>query len=215
MAELYQHYKGRFYLLHHRVLHSETLEHLIYYECLYDNDKGKFWVRPEKMFFESIEVNGKKTPRFKKVEIRYLEKEQLENDDKALLAKFFRDKKIFPEFEEKKFLYQLETKTRLHTVFAFIDDELVGVKIGYVLSPYKFYSWMGGIDPQFRKSGIGSELMNRQHQWCRKQKFLLIETRTRNQFPEMLNLNLKFGFQIVGTKLDKKGEPKILLEKKL
>lgn len=61
---IYQHYKG----LHYRVLglcrHSETLEELVYYECLYDNPNGQFWVRPRAMFEGMLDVDGVMRKRF-------------------------------------------------------------------------------------------------------------------------------------------------------
>ncbi len=44
--------------------HSETLEDMVVYEALYENEKSKFWVRPMNMFFEEVEINEKKLPRF-------------------------------------------------------------------------------------------------------------------------------------------------------
>ncbi|MFP5519360.1 MAG: GNAT family N-acetyltransferase [Bdellovibrionia bacterium] len=215
MAQLFRHYKGKFYLLHKKVLHSETLESLVYYESLYENEKGKHWVRPEAMFYEQVEVNGVKQLRFAPVEPEYKITEKLTEEEKNQVVQFFKTQEIFPEFEEKKFLYQLEIKSRLLFVIAYFEEQLIGIKIGYLLSPYKFYSWMGGVAPQFRRGGIAKKMMTLQHQWCRQQKVILIETRTKNSFLEMISLNLKSGFQIVGTKIDKKGETKILLEKKL
>jgi hypothetical protein len=60
----YQHYKGNFYQVLSVAKHSETLEELVVYECLYDNPCSKVWVRPLKMFLEKIIVDGKKVPRF-------------------------------------------------------------------------------------------------------------------------------------------------------
>jgi hypothetical protein len=48
--------------------HSETLEDMVVYECLYDNPKSKLWVRPKSMFLEKIKLNGKDVPRFKFIE---------------------------------------------------------------------------------------------------------------------------------------------------
>lgn len=48
--------------------HSETLEELVVYECLYDNPRSKLWVRPKKMFMETVVLNGKEVPRFVYVE---------------------------------------------------------------------------------------------------------------------------------------------------
>lgn len=58
----YRHYKGKEYEVIGVAKHSETLDELIVYRALYgDHD---LWVRPLKMFFEDVEVDGKKIPRF-------------------------------------------------------------------------------------------------------------------------------------------------------
>ena len=60
----YRHYKGMNYIVHGVVRHSETLEQLVYYECLYDNPDGKFWVRPKEMFEGTLMLDGKEVKRF-------------------------------------------------------------------------------------------------------------------------------------------------------
>jgi len=62
---IYEHYKGKRYKVHGLVRHSESLEMLVLYEALYENELGKLWVRPEKMFLETIEFEGKEMPRFR------------------------------------------------------------------------------------------------------------------------------------------------------
>lgn len=62
---LYRHYKGNDYIVRGVVRHSETLEELVLYECLYENPKGKLWVRPIKMFQESVVVDGQSIQRFR------------------------------------------------------------------------------------------------------------------------------------------------------
>ena len=61
---LYQHYKGKEYRVQAICRHSETLEEMVIYEALYENDLGKLWVRPLKMWNEWVEVNGEKVRRF-------------------------------------------------------------------------------------------------------------------------------------------------------
>ena len=61
---VYEHYKGKHYRVLGLVRHSETLEELVYYECLYPNDNGQFWVRPRALFEGELEVNGITRPRF-------------------------------------------------------------------------------------------------------------------------------------------------------
>jgi hypothetical protein len=61
---IYQHYKGPKYRVIGLCRHSETLEELVYYECLYDNPNGQFWVRPRAMFEGMVEVRGVLQKRF-------------------------------------------------------------------------------------------------------------------------------------------------------
>lgn len=61
----YKHSKtGNMYRVIGISLHSETLEEMVVYECLYDNPRGKLWVRPKKMFLEEVILNRKSVPRF-------------------------------------------------------------------------------------------------------------------------------------------------------
>lgn len=64
-AGIYQHYKGNKYIALGVAKHSETLEQLVVYIPLYDNEESKMWVRPLSMFMEEIEYNGVKQPRFR------------------------------------------------------------------------------------------------------------------------------------------------------
>lgn len=58
---IYQHYKGGKYELLFSSEQTETKESLLVYRSLADN---KIWVRPEAMWAEEIEIDGKKRPRF-------------------------------------------------------------------------------------------------------------------------------------------------------
>lgn len=64
----YIHYKGEIVETIGVANHSETLEKMVVYKTLTkkpDYPIGTLWVRPQKMFLENVEVNGKKVPRFK------------------------------------------------------------------------------------------------------------------------------------------------------
>lgn len=66
---IYKHSKsGNLYQVHSVVKHSETLEDLVVYECLYENLTSKMWVRPLAMFTEEVEINGEKVPRFELID---------------------------------------------------------------------------------------------------------------------------------------------------
>lgn len=68
---IYKHYKGNLYEVIGIGHHTETLEELVFYRALYDSHefgKNALWVRPLAMFLELVEINGKKVPRFEKIE---------------------------------------------------------------------------------------------------------------------------------------------------
>jgi ribosomal protein S18 acetylase RimI-like enzyme len=98
---------------------------------------------------------------------------------------------------------------------AYSSGEVVGFKIGFMDVPMRFYSSTGAVKEGFRKQGIASRLMEAQHLACKEIGFKIVRTETKNDFPAMINLNLKHGFRIIGTYTDHRGEPKIILEKKL
>ncbi|EKD47348.1 MAG: protein of unknown function DUF1653 [uncultured bacterium] len=70
MIELgtYRHYKGHEYDVIGVARHSETLEELVVY-CLL-SDPTEIWVRPLKMFFETVEVDGVTKQRFTRMASR-------------------------------------------------------------------------------------------------------------------------------------------------
>ena len=62
----FRHFKGNCYRLEGFAKDSETLEEMVVYRALY-GEHG-LWVRPAKMFFETVEREGKKMMRFELLE---------------------------------------------------------------------------------------------------------------------------------------------------
>ncbi len=60
---IYEHYKGQRYEVIDTLRHSETEELMVLYRALY-GDQG-LWARPYTMFFQTVLINDKETPRFK------------------------------------------------------------------------------------------------------------------------------------------------------
>jgi hypothetical protein len=66
VAGLYRHYKGNDYVVIGTALHSETEEELVVYSPV---SSTQLWVRPLAMFVETVEVDGRRVPRFAKVNV--------------------------------------------------------------------------------------------------------------------------------------------------
>ena len=62
----YRHFKGNEYELIGVANHSETLEKYAVYRALYGD--GEIWIRPLSMFFEAVERDGERFPRFTYIE---------------------------------------------------------------------------------------------------------------------------------------------------
>jgi hypothetical protein len=61
----YRHYKGNDYVVLGLARHSETEEELVVYRQDYGDQS--WWVRPKAMFFETIEIDGRRVERFRHI----------------------------------------------------------------------------------------------------------------------------------------------------
>jgi len=125
------------------------------------------------------------------------------------------DNKELQETKERLSKKRLTDKNNILLLLAYYKNEIAGFKIGYEEKDRVFYSWLGGVKKKYRKKNIASDLMNKQHKWCRTKGYLMVRTETKNIYREMLVLNIKNGFDIIDTFLNTNGEIKIILEKKL
>ena len=119
----------------------------------------------------------------------------------ASLAELLWVHERIPEFPGKASLdfYTERLKHRLHlALVAEKEGELLGFKVGYQSDkPDTFYSWMGGVRPEFRGKGIATSLAEEQERWAKAQGFTSVFFKTRNRFPEMIQFGVKRGFKIV------------------
>ena len=64
---LYKHYKGNIYEVIGVAKHSETIEDMVVYKATYQAEGQNLWVRPLKLFLETIIINGQSVKRFEKI----------------------------------------------------------------------------------------------------------------------------------------------------
>ena len=106
-------------------------------------------------------------------------------------------------------------RKNLIALVAVEGEQVAGFKFGYEHEEGAFYSWLGGVHPNFQRRGIAKALMEHQHKVVKEQGYNLIRTYSRNEKMAMLILNLQSGFHIISTFVDDKGWHKIVLEKKI
>ena len=66
VGSTFRDFKGNLYRLEGFAKDSETLEEMVVYRALYG--EGGLWVRPAKMFFETVVRDGRTMRRFESVE---------------------------------------------------------------------------------------------------------------------------------------------------
>ena len=66
VGRTFRHFKGNLYRLEGFAKNSETLEEMVVYRALY-GERG-LWVRPARMFFETVERDGRTMKRFELAE---------------------------------------------------------------------------------------------------------------------------------------------------
>lgn len=93
--------------------------------------------------------------------------------------------------------YEKRFATASHLILAaYIDGKAAGFKAGYERESF-FYSWMGGVLPQYRQLGIAKQLADHQERWAKGQGYNSITFKTRNVHKGMLIFALKNGFNII------------------
>ena len=126
-----------------------------------------------------------------------------------------------PELENPhgKEIYKTRMNGKKHLILiAYVEEKMVGFKVGYdkFEDGKNFYTWMGGILPDFRKKGIAAALAKKQETWIKQNGFQNVILKTRNKHQGMLIFAIKNNFKIIEIELKKNiEEHRILLKKKL
>jgi predicted GNAT superfamily acetyltransferase len=124
-------------------------------------------------------------------------------------------KSIFEDYKLDFFKDRIHQKEDLLIVLCYYQNQLVAFKIGYRYNNRTFYSWVGGVLPQYRRNGIAKKLAELQEQEVKVQGYQAIRTKSMNRFKSMMILNLKNGFDIKSVYTNEVGQTKIVFEKTL
>ena len=113
------------------------------------------------------------------------------------------------------FIEQSEGKQDLIALIAHLEGNPVGYKVGYRESPGVFYSWTGGVLPDYRSQGLARRLQEHQHSMLRARSYRAVLFTTFNKFREMLLFGLSTGFVPIGLELKIENEIAIKFRKDL
>ncbi|WP_028766754.1 GNAT family N-acetyltransferase [Shewanella fidelis] len=117
----------------------------------------------------------------------------------ATLAQVESVYRIIPEFESGYSREEISKRLLAGPallLIAKVEGEVAGFKLGYQTEEQVFYSWLGGVAPDFRGLGLAKSLLEYQEKWAKEQGYQRIDVKTRNCFPAMLNMLISSQYQI-------------------
>ena len=103
-----------------------------------------------------------------------------------------------PEFSEK---IELEAMiSRVGSKFLSLvykhSGQPVAFKLGYEINNTEFYSWLGGVEVQYRALGIAKKLMFKQEEWAHDNGYDIIRVKSMNRYPSMMCMLISNGYYI-------------------
>lgn len=93
--------------------------------------------------------------------------------------------------------YQTRLDGKRHLILiARKAGEVCGFKVGYELDDSIFYSWVGGVLPAHRRSGVAQALLDAQESWVWSYPYQAIRVKTSAKFPAMILFLEKNAYQL-------------------
>ncbi len=122
-------------------------------------------------------------------------------DDLPLVADLYNQ--IFrPTRAVESFRRRYQGRHNVLQLVARVGDRPVGLFLGFELKPDVFFAWFYGVLPDFRRLGIGSQLMEAAQSWAAANEYDSIRLECHNQHRPLLHLAIALGYDIVGIRWD-------------
>lgn len=99
---------------------------------------------------------------------------------------------------------------------ASLGGQPVGFLLGFELKPSVYFNWLLAVQPDVRRSGIASQLMDAMHGWVSEHGYAAIRFECQNQHRPMMHMALAREYDIVGIRWDPdRGHNLVIFEKSL
>jgi GNAT superfamily N-acetyltransferase len=107
-----------------------------------------------------------------------------------------------PAENEDYFRRRFQGRYNVLVMLASLDTRPVGFVIGFELKPFVFYNWLLGVHSDFRRKGIGQQLIISENEWARTHGYEYTRFESLNRHRGMLHMAITAGYDIVGTRWD-------------
>lgn len=136
-------------------------------------------------------------------------------DDLPLIVELYNQ--IFrPHRQADSFQRRYLGRHNVVQLVARVGDRPVGFFLGFELKPDVFFSWFYGVLPDFRRQGVGSQLLEASQGWAATNGYDAIRLECHNRHRPVLHLAIHLGYDIIGIRWDSdRGDNLVLFEKSL
>lgn len=121
-----------------------------------------------------------------------------------------------PTRDETFFRRRLLGRYNVLLLVANLDKRPVGFCAGFELKPNTYFNWLVGVLPDFRRTGVASQLIEAQSAWAREHGYAKIRFECHNQHRTILQFAIAHQYDVVGIRWDTdRGDNLLILEKRL
>ena len=120
-----------------------------------------------------------------------------------------------PSRNEEFFKRRFRGRYNILMLMATLDKLPVGFFIGFELKPSVFFAWLYGVDPELRRQGIATQLMDAVHAWAEWHQYNVIRFECHNQHRPMLHLAISQEYDVVGLRWDADREQNLVIFEKV
>lgn len=101
-------------------------------------------------------------------------------------------------------------------MMASVDGRAVGFALGFELKPTVYFGWLYGVLSDYRRGGIGSQLLEAVHAWAREHGYESIRHECQNRHRAMMKMLLDHEYDVMGIRWDPdRGENLVIFERAL
>ncbi len=131
-----------------------------------------------------------------------------------LIAQLYNDL-IRPGQDVEFFKRRLVGRHNALLLVANMDGNPIGFATGFELKPTVFFSWLIGVQQDFRRVGIASQLMDAQCAWAAEHHYNSVRMECHNTHRPILHMAIALGFNIVGIRWDPDRQDNLIIFEKV
>ncbi|MBI1375353.1 MAG: GNAT family N-acetyltransferase [Phycisphaera sp.] len=116
------------------------------------------------------------------------------------------------EFFDRRFLGRYNPLIMI----ASSEGHPVGFALGFELKPGVFFEWLYGVMPDFRRAGVGRQLMDGVHAWAADHEYITTRLECQNGHRALMHMCIEQRYDVVGLRWDSdRGANLVIFEKLL